>query len=157
EELPAVVDMLEATKPGAPRLHETWDDNVFVTFRAGTGVEAAAAAAAITVTREVRTARQCILPIERRGVLAWSDDRFRYLTVVTATQMPHIVQTGIAECLGLSDGAVRVISPDVGGGFGYKGLLCREEVALSWLALELGHPVRWIEDYREHLSGNANC
>jgi aerobic carbon-monoxide dehydrogenase large subunit len=163
EELPAVVDMLEAAKAGAPRLHEAWDDNIFVTFRTGTGtgsdtgIEAAAAAAAITVTREIRTARQCMLPLEGRGVLAWWDDRLRYLTVVTATQMPHIVQTGIAECLGLSDSEVRVISPDVGGGFGYKGLLCREEVALGWLALKLGHPVRWIEDYREHLSANANC
>jgi aerobic carbon-monoxide dehydrogenase large subunit len=157
DELPAVVDMLAATNPGAPRLHETWDDNVFVTFRADTGIEAAKSAAAITVTREIRTARQCMLPIESRGVLAWWDDRLRYLTVVTATQMPHIVQTGLAECLGLSDSAVRVISPDVGGGFGYKGLLCREEVMLSWLALKLGHPVRWIEDYREQLSANANC
>jgi carbon-monoxide dehydrogenase large subunit len=157
EELPAVVDMLEAAKAGAPRLHEAWDDNVFVTFRADTGIEAATAAAAITVTREIRTARQCMLPLEGRGVLAWWDDRLRYLTVVTATQMPHIVQTGLAECLGLSDSAVRVISPDVGGGFGYKGLLCREEVALAALALKLGHPVRWIEDYREHLSANANC
>ena len=167
EELPAIVDMLGAGKPGAPRLHEGWDDNVFVTFRAGTlgtgtvgantAIEAAASAAAITVSREIRTARQCMLPLEGRGVLAWWDDRLRYLTVVTATQMPHIVQTGLAECLGLSDSAVRVISPDVGGGFGYKGLLCREEVVLAFLALRLGHPVRWIEDYREHLSANANC
>jgi carbon-monoxide dehydrogenase large subunit len=71
--------------------------------------------------------------------------------------MPHIVQTGLAECLGLSDGAVRVISPDVGGGFGYKGLLCREEVVLGWLALHFGHPLRWLEDCREQLSANANC
>ena len=55
------------------------------------------------------------------------------------------------------DGAVRIISPDVGGGFGYKGLLCREEVALGWLALQVNHPVRWLEDCREHLSANANC
>src|SRR4029453_15671832 len=55
------------------------------------------------------------------------------------------------------DGAVRIISPDVGGGFGYKGLLCREEVALGWLALQVDHPVRWLEDGRERLSANANC
>ena len=51
--------------------------------------------------------------------------------------MPHLVQSGVADCLGLPDGAVRVISPDVGGGFGYKGLLSREEVALGWLARHL--------------------
>jgi carbon-monoxide dehydrogenase large subunit len=157
EELPAVVDMLEARKPETPLVHDDWSDNVFVTFLTDTGIEAAASAAAINVTREIRTARQCMVPLEGRGVVAWWDDRLRYLTLVTATQMPHIVQTGVAECLGLSDGSVRVISPDVGGGFGYKGLLCREEVALGWLALHFGHPVRWVEDCREQLSANANC
>ena len=65
---------------------------------------------------------------------AWSpirDQRLRFLTVITSTQFPHSVQTGLCECLGLDDGAVRIISPDVGGGFGYKGVLCREEVALG--------------------------
>jgi carbon-monoxide dehydrogenase large subunit len=157
EELTAAVDMLEARKNAAPLVHDDWNDNVFVTFLADTGIDAAASAAAIKVTREIRTARQCMLPLEGRGVVAWWDDRLRFLTVITATQMPHIVQTGLAECLGLSDGAVRVISPDVGGGFGYKGLLCREEVALGWLALRFGHPLRWLEDCREQLSANANC
>ena len=157
EELSAVVDMLEARKPEAPLVHDDWNDNVFVTFMADTGIEAVASTAAVKVTREIRTARQCMLPVEGRGVVAWWDDRLRYLTVVTATQMPHIVQTGLAECLGLSDGAVRVISPDVGGGFGYKGLLCREEVVLGWLALYFGYPLRWLEDCREQLSANANC
>src|SRR6516165_1734517 len=157
EELSAVVDMLEARKPEAPLVHDDWNDNVFVTFMADTGIEAVASTAAVKVTREIRTSRQCMLPVEGRGVVAWWDDRLRYLTVVTATQMPHIVQTGLAECLGLSDGAVRVISPDVGGGFGYKGLLCREEVVLGWLALHFGYPLRWLEDCREQLSANANC
>jgi carbon-monoxide dehydrogenase large subunit len=157
EELTAVVDMLQARKAAAPLVHDDWNDNVFVTFMADTGIEAVASAAAIKVSREIRTSRQCMLPLEGRGVVAWWDDRLRYLTVITATQMPHIVQTGLAECLGLSDGAVRVISPDVGGGFGYKGLLCREEVVLGWLALHLGHPLRWLEDCREQLSANANC
>jgi aerobic carbon-monoxide dehydrogenase large subunit len=157
EELPAVVDMLEARKPGGPLVHDDWKDNVFVTFATDTGIDAVASAAAIKVSREIRTARQCMMPPEGRGVVAWWDDRLRYLTVITSTQMQHIVQTGLAECLGLSDGVVRVISPDVGGGFGYKGLLCREEVALGWLALRFGHPVRWLEDCREQLSANANC
>src|SRR3954468_19249714 len=71
--------------------------------------------------------------------------------------MPHINRTGISECLGLDHGQVRVIAPDVGGGFGYKGILLAEEVCLGWLAIRLGHPVRWIEDRREHLTANANC
>jgi len=155
--LPAVSDMREARKPGGPLVHDEWGDNVFVEFAEDTGIEAAISAAAIKVTREIRTARQCMFPLEGRGVVAYPDARLELLTVVTATQMPHVVQIGIAECLGLPDGAIRVISPDVGGGFGYKGLLCREEVALAWLAMHLGHPVRWIEDCREHLTANANC
>ena len=149
--------MLEARKVKAPLVHDDWNDNVFVTFMADTGIDAVAAAAAIRVTREIRTSRQCMLPLEGRGVVAWWDERLRYLTVITATQMPHIVQTGLAECLALSDGAARVISPDVGGGFGYKGLLCREEVVLGWFALHAGHPLRWLEDCREQLTANANC
>ena len=157
DELAAVTDMLAAREPGAPLVHESWKDNVFIEFSEHAGVENIAEAADITVTRDIRTARHCMLPLEGRGVLAYRDPRLRLLTVVTSSQFPHSVQTGLCECLGLNDGDVRVISPDVGGGFGYKGVLSREEVALAWLALQLDHPVRWIEDCREHLTANANC
>jgi carbon-monoxide dehydrogenase large subunit len=71
--------------------------------------------------------------------------------------MPHIVRTGLSECLGIDEGQVRIIAPDVGGGFGYKGILLPEEICLGWLAMHCGHPVRWIEDRREHLIAGANC
>ena len=109
------------------------------------------------MTREIRTARQCMAPIEGRGVVAIWDRRLEQLTLYSACQMPHIVRTGLADCLGLDQGQVRVISPDVGGGFGYKGILLAEEVCLGWLAMRCGHPVRWIEDRREHLTASANC
>jgi aerobic carbon-monoxide dehydrogenase large subunit len=157
EELESVTDMLQACEPGSPRVHEDWDDNIFITFFEDGDVANALSEAAIRVSREIRTARQCMFPMEGRGVLAYKDPRLDFLTVVSATQMPHVVQRGIAGCLGLDDGKVRVISPDVGGGFGYKGLLLREEVALAWLANRVDHPVRWLEDCREHLSANANC
>jgi carbon-monoxide dehydrogenase large subunit len=157
EELEPVVDMLAARRAGAPLVHEEWGDNVFIEFFQDGAIDRVAETAAIKVTREIRTARHCMFPMEGRGVVAQWDGRLRFLTLITATQMPNIVQRGVAECLGLSDGSVRVISPDVGGGFGYKGLLCREEVALAWLAIRLGYPVRWLEDCREHLSANANC
>ena len=157
EELEPVVDMLAARQADAPLVHEEWGDNVFVEFSQDGAIERVADAADIKVTREIRTARQCMFPMEGRGVVAQWDARLRFLTLITATQMPHVVQRGVAECLGLGDGSVRVISPDVGGGFGYKGLLCREEVALAWLAIRLGMPVRWLEDCREHLSASANC
>jgi aerobic carbon-monoxide dehydrogenase large subunit len=157
EELEPVVDMLAARRPDAPLVHEQWGDNVFIEFFNDGEIDRAAETAAIKVTREIRTARHCMFPMEGRGVVAYWDARLGFLTLVSSTQMPHIVQRGIAECLDLNDGSIRVISPDVGGGFGYKGLLCREEVALAWLAIHGGTAVRWLEDCREHLSANANC
>jgi carbon-monoxide dehydrogenase large subunit len=157
EELEPVVDMLAARRPDAPLVHEQWGDNVFIEFFHDGAIDRVAESAAIKVTREIRTARHCMFPMEGRGVVAYWDARLGFLTVVSSTQMPHIVQRGVAECLDLNDGSIRVISPDVGGGFGYKGLLCREEVALAWLAVHGGTAVRWLEDCREHLSANANC
>ncbi|MEE8334285.1 MAG: molybdopterin cofactor-binding domain-containing protein, partial [Alphaproteobacteria bacterium] len=113
--------------------------------------------AAASVTRTFRTARQSMAPIEGRGAVAEWDRRLEMLTLTTATQMPHIVRSGLSECLGLDEGQIRVIAPDVGGGFGYKGILLAEEVALSWIAIRTGHPVCWIEDRREQLTANANC
>ncbi|MCH8001480.1 MAG: xanthine dehydrogenase family protein [Proteobacteria bacterium] len=157
EELPTVVDMLEARAPGAPLVHEDWGDNVFLETLVDGDVDSVKDRAAIKVSREIRTARQCMMPIEGRGVVAAWDSRREQLVVHSATQMPHIIRTGLTECLGLDHGQVRVIAPDVGGGFGYKGILLPEEVCLSWLTRHLGHPVRWIEDRREHLSATANC
>src|SRR5262249_1812337 len=161
EELEPVVDMLAARLPGTPLVHENWGDNVFIEFLQDDNDRAAmdrtAETAAIAVTREIRTARHCMFPIEGRGVIAYWDARLGFLTIISAAQMPHIVQRGVAECLALDDGSIRVIAPDVGGGFGYKGLLCREEVVLAWLARHLDTPVRWLEDCRAHLSANDNC
>jgi carbon-monoxide dehydrogenase large subunit len=157
EELPAVTDMVAACKPGAPLVHEEWGDNIFVQFDETRNFEALDKGVPIKVSKTIRTARHCMFPMEGRGVLAYRDSRLRYLTLITSTQFPHSVQTGLSECLGLNHGDVRIISPDVGGGFGYKGLLCPEEVALGWLAMQVDHPVRWLEDCREHLTANANC
>jgi len=158
DELPAVSDMRAACAPGSALVHEEWRDNIFVSFEEGKPLSGAIREGApIKVTRKIRTSRHCMFPLEGRGVLAYRDARLRNLTLITSTQFPNSVQTGLAQCLGLEHGNVRVISPDVGGGFGYKGLLCREEVALGWLALQVDHPVRWLEDCREHLGANANC
>jgi carbon-monoxide dehydrogenase large subunit len=155
-ELPAVHDMLAARDPSSALVHEHWGDNVFLETLVDVNI-GAALDAPIKVTREIRTARQCMAPIEGRGVVALWDSRLEQLTIYSACQMPHIVRTGLSECLDLDEGQVRVIAPDVGGGFGYKGILLAEEVSLGWLAMRSGHPVRWIEDRREHLTASANC
>ena len=157
EELPAVADMLHARAPDAPLLHPQWGDNVFLESVVDGDLTGIGRKAAVTVTRTFRTARQCMSPIEGRGVLAYWDRRLGMLVLHTACQMPHIVRTGLAECLGLEQDQVRIVVPDVGGGFGYKGILLPEEVVLGWIAVHRDHPVRWIEDRREQLAANANC
>ena len=157
EPLPAVADMLRARSPDAPLIHEEWGDNVFLETLVDGDLADAAGRAAVKLRRRLRTARQCMAPIEGRGVVAEWDGRLDQLTVHSATQLPHILRTGLAECLGLDHGRIRVVAPDVGGGFGYKGVLLPEEVCVCWLAMRLGRPVRWIEDRREQLTANANC
>lgn len=159
ETLPAVTDMLEARRPDAPLLHEDWGDNVFLEtyIESEASIDALKADAAVTVSKIFRTSRQSMAPIEGRGVVAEWDRQLELLTLTTSTQMPHIVRTGLAECLGLPEAQVRIIAPDVGGGFGYKGILLPEEVVCGWLAMTLDRPVRWIEDRREQLTANANC
>jgi carbon-monoxide dehydrogenase large subunit len=154
EELPAVTDML-AHRAGPP-IHEGWPDNVVL--QALVEDDISDVTAPIVIRRRLRTARQHMAPLEGRGVVARWDSRLNQLEMHTSSQMVHVTKTGLAECLGLPESAVRIISPDVGGGFGYKGILLQEEVAIGWLARKLGGtPLRWIEDRREGLSAQANC
>jgi carbon-monoxide dehydrogenase large subunit len=157
EELPAVVDMLEAQKPDSVLVHDQIKRNVYLEVGYDGPIEQVAKTAPVKVTRELRTARQVMSPIECRGFVAQWDTRLRQLILHGATQFPHVVRTGLAQVLGLPEIQIRVVSPDVGGGFGYKAILAGEEVCLSWLAMRCGHPVRWLEDRREQLTANANC
>jgi carbon-monoxide dehydrogenase large subunit len=156
EELPAVHDMLAARSSPPALVHEHWGDNVFLETFVDVNFEKALSAP-IKITRQIKTSRQCMAPIEGRGAVALWDTRLEQLTLYSACQMPHIVRTGLAGCLGLEEAQIRVIAPDVGGGFGYKGILLPEEVCISWLAMHRNQPVRWIEDRREHLTAGANC
>ena len=157
EDLPVMADMRAAVDEPETRLHEDWDCNVFLETRVSKGEAAALPDGAVAVSRTLTTSRQCMMPLEGRGVLCWWDSRLEQLVLTSAAQVPHINRTGLAECLGLDEGQVRVVSPDVGGGFGYKGLLLPEEICCAWLALRLKRPIRWLEDRREHLGANANC
>jgi len=156
EELPAVHDMLKAREPDSALVHEHWGDNIFLESSFEVDISTALDAP-IKVTREISTARQCMAPLEGRGVVASFDHRLDQLTLHTGSQMPHIVRNGLSDCLEMDQGQIRIVSPDIGGGFGHKGILLPEEVCLSWLTMKRGFPVRWIEDRREHLTASANC
>jgi aerobic carbon-monoxide dehydrogenase large subunit len=157
EALPAVFDMRTACLPGTALVHDDWSMNAFLETRRDDDVSHLDAIAAAKVTRTLRTSRQSMAPLEGRGVLAEWDPRLEQMIVTTSTQMPHVTKSGLADCLGLDEGQVRIISPDVGGGFGYKGILLPEEIVCASLAIRLGRPVRWIEDRFEQLTASANC
>jgi carbon-monoxide dehydrogenase large subunit len=151
QELPAVVDGRAALET-ATHLHEHWGDNVYIerTIRGG-DIDKAAATAPVKLTRDYRMARHASVPIEGRGVLTYRDERLDELVVYLSCQSPHLFRVGLAEVLGIPERRLRVIAPDVGGGFGGKNRLMPEEIAVCAAALKLRRPVRWIEDRREHL------
>ena len=157
KELPAVVDMVQARTNPPALVHEHWGDNVFLESFVDDDIASIETKARVKVRRSIRTARQHMSPLEGRGVVCEWNRRLDQLVMYSATQMPHLNRAGLAECLGIDQGSIRVIAPDVGGGFGYKGILLPEEVCLAWLCRKLGRPVRWIEDRREQLSAGANC
>jgi aerobic carbon-monoxide dehydrogenase large subunit len=158
EALPAVVDARAALREGAPRVHDEAAGNVFLARRFESGdVEAALAGAAAVVERTFRTNRQCAAPLEGRGGVAhWSGADGR-LTLWSGTQVPHLARHLLAEVLGLPENTIRVVAPDVGGGFGVKAILYPEDLALCLLAGMLERPVKWVEHRREAMQASAHA
>jgi carbon-monoxide dehydrogenase large subunit len=150
--LPAVVDPYEAMRPGAPRLYDEVKNNVSVQESAVVGdVEAAFKDAPVVVKQRIRSPRVAPAPMEPRGVLAAPDPITRGLTVWTSTQAPHWNRKDIAKALGLSETMVRVIAPEVGGGFGQKIGCYPEDYVVSAIAHDLKRPVKWIESRSENI------
>src|SRR5580704_1234546 len=151
-DLPLVVDAQEAQKPGAPRVHDNCPGNVVVEGRFKTAdFDATIARAYRRVRVEVRSHRQNATPLEARAAHAAFDAASGRVTLTCATQMPHLTRTAIADVLKFSEADLRVIAPDVGGGFGQKMSLPVEYVFLVWLARKLRSVVAWSEDRRENL------
>lgn len=150
--LPAVVDARQAAEPESPLLFDEWSDNVHVASSyLGGDIDAAFAQADFVISKHVHTARYTGVPMENRGVLASFQQGTGELTIWSTTQIPHLLRTELADVLGFPEHRLRVIAPDVGGGFGIKAPVYPEEVAVALLALRLKRPVRWLEDRREHL------
>jgi aerobic carbon-monoxide dehydrogenase large subunit len=155
--LPAVIDAAAALGKAPGLVHDGWNNNLFIEreFRGG-DIEAVARAADVVVRRSYRMNRQVAVPLEGRAVLAHRDHRLDELVVYNSTQVPHIIRLGLAEVLDLEERRIRVIAPDVGGGFGSKARLSPEEAVIAALALEADHPVRWVEDRGEHFLASTH-
>ncbi|MBI2370171.1 MAG: xanthine dehydrogenase family protein [Deltaproteobacteria bacterium] len=152
EPLPPVVDPERALAADAPLVHEELGTNVAAHLEQETGdVERAFREADHVFRERFRVLRGSGQSIEARAVLAAYDPLLQALTVWSSTQTPHLIRRGLAPLLNLTEAQIRIIAPDVGGGFGSKGVFYPEEFLVPFLAIRLGRPVKWVEDRREHL------
>ena len=152
----AVTSADQALTPGVPLVHDEAVNNTVVDVQmfATEGIDEIFDAAHTVVSVQSRTGRQNALPLETRGCIAYWDDRDEQLIIHICTQIPHQVRTVTAHCLGLDERQVRVIVPDMGGGFGQKCVVGREEIAVAAAALKLRRPVKWIEDRKDALTAS---
>jgi aerobic carbon-monoxide dehydrogenase large subunit len=157
DELPVVIDAQAALKPGVTTLYDGWPDNAYIHATVSEGDIAHVIDAPVQMRRQFKMNRQAVAPLETRGVVAYWDHRLDELVVYSSTQGPHIMRLGLSQALGLSEHRLRVIAPDVGGGFGGKNRLMPEEVTVAAIAMRCGHAVRWIEDRREHLIASVHA
>ena len=146
------LDPRAAAGPDAPLLRAEVGSNVVMRTAAGAGdVDGAFAAAGHVVRASFEVPRLAAVPMECRATLAEYDADSDTLTMWTSTQVPHRVKTYLASLLPEAPGHIRVIAPDVGGGFGRKIEVWPEEVAVAYLAQQLGRPVKWAEDRSENI------
>jgi aerobic carbon-monoxide dehydrogenase large subunit len=152
DETTPVIDARDALAPGAPQIHDVAPGNVILEGKfKSPDFDAAWNGAAKIIKVDVRSRRQNATPMEARAGHAAYDASTGRVTLTCTTQMPHLMRTAIADVLGMPESDLRVIAPDVGGGFGQKMSLCAEYVVLVWLARKLKSTVAWTEDRRENL------
>ena len=153
EELPAVIDPEEALADGAPILHDDLGTNHCFTWKLeGGDVEGVFGNAPVTVKERYRQQRLIPNAIEPRGVIATYEPSVDEYTLWSATQIPHILRFWLAIVLGVPESRLRVIAPDVGGGFGSKLNVYAEEALALALAKRIGRPVKWTEERSEGYS-----
>jgi aerobic carbon-monoxide dehydrogenase large subunit len=157
EPLPAVVDPDQARSTDAPVIHESLGTNVAFEWRRTNGdVDGAFAGAHQVIRTRIRNQRVTGLPIEPRAILASSNQWGGSITMWCSTQIPHAVRDEVAAFLGLRQASVRVIAPEVGGGFGAKLSIYPEDLLVPWCAMQIGRPVKWVEERSEHMVGTTH-
>jgi len=156
DELPVVVDV-EAAAKGGPVIHEKFGNNIAYTLTSGEGdIDAAMNAADHIVKQRMVHQRLAPIAMEGRGVLARYFPGEEELTLWSSTQIPHLMRTQVALMIGLGEHKLRVITPEVGGGFGSKLNVYAEEALISWISMQLGKPVKWIESRRENVQSTIH-
>src|SRR2546428_4856851 len=147
-----VTDIEKAIQKGAPILHEERGSNLSYDTKFAAGdIDAAFKEADVTIRQRLIQQRLIPIAIEPRGVLADYKTFAGKLTVWSSTQIPHFVKVWLAVILGIPESNVRVVAPEVGGGFGSKIRVYPEEILTALAARKLGRPVKWIEDRNENV------
>ena len=151
EPLDAVVDLEAAIEPGSTKVHDDYESNeAFKWGLAGGDVEAGMKEADVIVKEKMTNVRVAPLALEPRGVLAHYLPGEDKMTLWTSTQVPHKVRTLVAGQIGMPENRMRVIAPEVGGGFGSKLNIYREEALAAFVTRELGVPIKWVESRSEN-------
>ena len=158
EPLPAVVDPIAAQSQDSALVHEEWSDNILSEVAMELGdTDSAFSGAHKLIKQRFHTGRHWAVPLEGRACLADFDKVRNQLTLNSSTQMPHLVRTELSALLDMPENNIRVVAPDVGGGFGLKASLMPEEVLTATIAKIVGRPIRWIEDRFESFTASFHA
>jgi carbon-monoxide dehydrogenase large subunit len=153
----AVADPEKALAAGAPAVHPEWPDNVAFNFhQEGGDTEEAFRQADVVVRQRITSQRLIPTSIETRGVIAEWRAGERSLTLHSSTQIPHLLRTLVAGILGMPENLLRVITPEVGGGFGSKLNVYAEEALMAYIAMKINKPVKWVESRRENFQATIH-
>jgi len=157
EPLPAVTDPEKAIAAGAPAVHPEWPDNTAFTYHQEGGDAAAAFQQAdVIVTQRITSQRLIPVAMETRGVVAEWRPGEKSMTLYSSTQIPHLMRSLVAGILGMPENHLRVITPEVGGGFGSKLNVYAEEALVAFVAMRINHPVKWVESRRENFQATIH-
>ncbi len=161
EPLPSVVDPEKAMQPDAPLLYEAFGSNVAFGIHPPTDMidnvfAQTLAEGGIVLKQRMEHQRLAPSPMETRGVVAQMRKADQQLTLWSSSQCPHLLRSYLSQQLGLLQHQVRVIVPEVGGGFGSKFNIYPEEALVAFAAMKTGHPIKWIEDRGENLAASIH-
>ncbi|MBS1824294.1 MAG: xanthine dehydrogenase family protein molybdopterin-binding subunit [Acidobacteria bacterium] len=153
----AVADPEKALAEGAPAVHPQWPDNIAFNYHQENGeVDKVFAEAEVVVKQRITSQRLIPCSMETRGVVADYRSGEKALTIYSSSQIPHLMRSLVAGMLGIPENKLRVVAPEVGGGFGCKLNVYAEEALMGFIAIRTGKPVKWIESRREHMQATIH-